>query len=75
MNIPQDYIGVTLPDVSTMVGRTLLFIKTDGNSESELTINGPFIDSQTTYSLYSSDYGSVTFISDGTTWYIIESMS
>ena len=75
VTIPYEYFDVYLPSVSDMIGRSLLFIKTDGNPESTLIINGPFVDSESTYSLNSSDYGSVTFISDGSTWYVTETIS
>lgn len=64
------YTSVNLPDVSEMQGRELKFISVDNNYEGSFNINGPFYDSSTSYNL--NGYGhTVTLISDGTYWWIL----
>ncbi len=60
---------VTLPDPSEMVGRELVFKRTDGNWESQLSIVGS-INGNEEDNFGLSPYIVFTMISDGTTWQI-----
>jgi len=63
-------LNMYLPDPSDMTGKKLVFIKTDNNSENQIYLNGVFYNNETIYYLNGGGY-SVTFVSDGSTWWRI----
>lgn len=65
--------SVTLPDVSAMVGESLTFVTTNSSYESNFAISGPIDISDSSYSL--TIPSSVTFLSDGTRWWVTNSNS
>ena len=60
--------AVTLPDVGTMIGKSITFVSTNTFYEAWFTIYGPIYVSDTQFTL--NAYASVTFLSDGTRWWI-----
>jgi hypothetical protein len=74
VNVPvASYLQMVFPSASSMAGKKLIITKTDNNYENSLQLQGTFNDSST-YTLNSSG-NSVTFFSDGTTWWLVASWS
>lgn len=62
------YATVNLPDVNLMSGQSLTFVVTSSSYESGFSIEGPIWLSDTSFSLNSPS--SVTFLSNGSRWWI-----
>ena len=60
-------ININLP-ANPLPGQQMVFIKTDNNSEGELSISGTFSDGNSNLILYTQQ--SYTLVSDGLSWYI-----
>ena len=73
-NISENsYVDVNLPDPSVMSGHSITFTYVTFNSESGITLNGTIGLSDTTFSMNYPQ--SVTFLSDGSTWWITAAFS
>ena len=70
-NQPYGTVVATLPDVSAMQGRQLIFVNISGSYEGSFELSGPFYGASS-YNLNTVN-SSVTILSDGTTWWIISS--
>ena len=61
--------SVTMPDPSTMTNQQVIFVNIQDSGENYFTINGIFLNADY-YALSGLGY-TITFISNGTTWYIL----
>ena len=62
-------VNINLPDPGVMSGESLIFVYTLNNGESQISLNGN-INSQSGNSFTMNYQQSVSFISDGTTWWV-----
>jgi hypothetical protein len=60
--------AVTLPNVEVMAGKSITFVSTNTFYEAWFSIYGPIYVNDTYFTL--NAYASVTFLSDGTRWWI-----
>lgn len=65
-----NYLDVYLPNPEDMAGKKLVFVKTDDNYENSITLHGSF-NNETLYYLNGSG-STVTFISNGNSWWLID---
>lgn len=70
VNCPSGNVLIILPSVTTTVGKSYTFKKTDAvNTVNIQPIEGSTIDGNLTYQL-TTQYESITILSDGNQWYI-----
>ena len=66
-------ISMNLPDPAVMSGHSITFTYVTNNGESQITLNGTIGLSDTTFTMNNPQ--SVTFLSDGATWWITAAFS
>lgn len=66
-------INMNLPDPAIMSGHSITFTYVTNNGESQITLNGVIGLSDSSFSM--NNPSSVTFLSDGTTWWITANFS
>ena len=64
-------ITINMASPADMPGETVRFVRKDQFGEVYCIINGTFGNGSSTYYLYGYSYNSVTFLSDGESWYVV----